>query len=733
MIGRVALALAVAVAWMGAARATVWPGAMEVEGGGLRARPEGERADAIARFVARYGAAASGPWLRPLMDGGPPQARLLAARILVRAGDPVGRQRALTWLTDPSSTPGDRTMGLDALSFESVRGDAAPEVRAAFEQAARDPDAQTRAQALDALGRIDAGVPGRASASLPVMLGCLDDLDREVRVRAVRLVARAANLDPAAAAPSAPLLLERLDDADRLVRVTALGALGALRDPRVVPALLRVAAADPPDLQVPAVDAMGWPGAAAAVPFLTALLQRRPADEAARHAARALGGIASPAAVAALVAALRLPAVADEAGRALVDAGPAAVEPLLRPLEGPDLATAARAIGLLAAIGDPRAVGPLARAVRLRGGTGPLVLVAVAALGHLHHAEALAALAEATGSAEPEVRRAALEALAALDDNHTLGLADQGLADTDPGVRAAAARLAARLGSPEQSATALADRLTDDAAEVRLAAARALRAWRPAAARHDLLIRALSAAVSRPSKARDEDEIQALGDVLEALAAPDDAGPVDAAFRSGAPTRVIAPALRAAHARDPITDRAIVRRLLNELAGDPAGALAAADALAAARLTDQDGVPMARAARDGEPALRARLCGAVSRLSDGSGWLAAWMAPTQPPEVRAAAAWAARAHPELAEVLRGLAGASEAPVAANARAALAWSRQPASGPSIGARLVDTDGTPLAARWTTVRAGGVSVAARSDGSGGIRVDGLPPGPVALEAR
>ncbi len=655
MIGRAALALAVAAAWLGAARATVWPGAIEVEGRALAAGPEGERADAVARFVTRYGTAAAAPWLRPLMSDGAPQVRLLVARFLVRAGDAVARQQALAWLTGQSSSSADRTLGLDALSFEAVRGDGTPEVRAAFEQAARDPDAQTRAHALDALGRLDAAGPGRASASLAVILGCLDDLDREVRVRAVRLVARAASLHPAAAAQAAPLLLERLDDADRLVRVTALGALGALRDPRVVPALLRVAAADPPDLQVAAVDAMGWPGAAAAVPFLAKLLLRRPADEAARHAARALGGIANPAAVAALVGALRAPPVPDEIGRALVDAGAAAVGPLLRELDGQDVATAARAIVVLGEIGDPRAVAPLARAVRHHGGTGPLVLVAAAALGHLHNPESLAALAQATGAAEPEVRRVALAALVTLGDSGAAGLAEQGLADADPAVRAAAARLASRLGGESHAAAALADWLGDEAGEVRLAAAQALRAFPvPAEARRAVLARAVAAASSRPASAGSDEEVGAIADALEALATPDDASRLDAAFRAGVPTRILGPALRAAHARAPITDRALVRRLLDELAGQPPAALAAADALGAARLSDDDAVSLAQAARDGEPALRARLCAAVTNLSDAAGWLAAWMAPAQPLEVRAAAAWAARAHPELADVLRGL-------------------------------------------------------------------------------
>ena len=61
MIGRAALALAVATGWTGAAHATVWPGAIEVEGRALAAGPEGERADAVARFVARYGTAGRRP------------------------------------------------------------------------------------------------------------------------------------------------------------------------------------------------------------------------------------------------------------------------------------------------------------------------------------------------------------------------------------------------------------------------------------------------------------------------------------------------------------------------------------------------------------------------------------------------------------------------------------------------------------------------------------------------
>ncbi|HVY41024.1 MAG TPA: HEAT repeat domain-containing protein, partial [Polyangia bacterium] len=404
-------------------------------------------------------------------------------------------------------------------------------------------------------------------------------------------------------------------------------------------------------------------------------------------------------------------------------------------LDGADLGAAARAATLLGEIGDARAVAPRARAGRRGGGPGPLVRVGVAALSHLHHPETLAALAEVTGSPDPEARRAAFEALVTLGDGQAAGLAEQGLVDADAAVRAAAARLASRLGPGERTADALVERLGDDAGEVRLAAAQALRAFPAPAApvRRELLARALAALLARPALPRADEEMEAVADALEALAAPDDANRLDAALRAGAPTRLLAPALRAAHARDPIADANLVRRLLDELTGETARALAAADALAAARLSDDDAVSLARAARDGEPVLRARLCAVVSRLSDGAGWLAAWMAPGQPAEVRAAAAWAARGHPELTETLRRLAGdgAAEGPVAANAAAALAWSKPSSPAQSVGARLLDTGGRPAAGRWAVVRGGGVSVAIRSDAAGGLRVDGLRGGAVTIE--
>jgi HEAT repeat protein len=691
----------------------VWPGTIEADGRALASVPDPERPDAIARMVDQFGVAAAAPWLRPLLAGGPPTTRLYVARLLVRSGDAAARALVLGWLTSPHALPNERALAVDALSWSN----AAEDLRGTFEQAARDRDALTRTEALDALAALDPPGAARVSPSLPVFLGALDDTDRDVRMRAVHLVARAAAIDPSGSARAAPLLLERLDDTDRQVRVTALGALARLRDPRTVTALVRVAGGDPPDLQAAAIDALGWPGNDAAVAGLQGLLQRRPADEPARHAARALGTIATPAAVRALIDALRIPPVPDEVERALAAAGPAAIEPLARELAAPNVVLAARAIGLLGRSGDARALAPLARAARQHGGSGPLALAAIESIARLDAADAVPVLAQAVEAAEPEIRRAALAGLAAMGDPRAVAVLERGLADADPTVRAAAADLAASLAPGRAAATDLGraaprivDLLADPASEVRQAAARALLAFAaqppgdgdgPAG----IVDRALAASSRSAALVRDPQEREALGDALGALARDGDAPRLDAAFLAVPDALVFGEALAAAHARAPLGNRQVIDRLLDQLvdaAGGEPTAAAAADALAVARLSEDDAAKLARAAAVAEPAVRARLCAAVAALPDGAAWLAAWMTASQPLEVRTAAAWAARRRPDA----------------------------PGDGPII-LRLVDTAGTPIAGRWIRLGRPDLSVLVRSDGSGRIRIDGLP-GPATILA-
>src|SRR5579871_5790097 len=431
-------------------RPEAWPGALEADGRALAALPEGDRPAAIEELVGRYGVKAAAPYLAPLLADPEPEVRVYVGRLLVRAGDARAADAALAWLTAPGRPAVDRTFGLDLLS----RGPAlASPARRAIEQAIRDRDAGVRMRALETLGRQE------VAPSLPVVLGALADDSREVRLQAVLLTASAARENPAAATLATLPLIERLGDPDRLIQIAAIRALGALRDPRPLQALVRIATTPQPiELRTAATDALGAPAMAAAAPALAGLARRAPADELARHAALALGAIATPPALSALAGLLRAPPVLDEVKIALRQAGPAAVDPLSAEVARGTPASAALAAGLLGEIGDRRATAALAAAVDGPHQGTAAVLVAIDALARLADPAALPALARAAAAPYPDVRRAAFAALAALGDGRASGVVDTGLADGAPEVRAAAAALAGAIGARGATA-ALADRL----------------------------------------------------------------------------------------------------------------------------------------------------------------------------------------------------------------------------------------------------------------------------------
>ncbi|HVZ87975.1 MAG TPA: HEAT repeat domain-containing protein, partial [Polyangia bacterium] len=269
-----------------------WPGAMAVDGRALGDPDRPARPAAVVRFVERYGLPAAAAAVGPLLDDRDSGVRFVAARLLVRAGDAAAIATATRWITEPGRPAGDRAAGLEALARAPAF---TPPIRAAFEQAIRDRDPAIRVQALAALGRQDA-VP-----SLPAIIRALDDDARDVRLGAAVLIGGVARVDPAAAARAALPLLERLDDPDHAVRLAALRALGSLHDPRTVPALLRLAGDEPNVIGAAAADALGSPAMAAATADLAALARAAPVDETARQALLALGEIATPPAVAALI------------------------------------------------------------------------------------------------------------------------------------------------------------------------------------------------------------------------------------------------------------------------------------------------------------------------------------------------------------------------------------------------------------------------------------------------
>jgi HEAT repeat protein len=746
------------------ARPISWPGALEVDGRAVadleEARPrwadspadaprvpadahrssadaqpaptDAQRLTAIDRLVARYGVDGATPFLLPMLADREPTVRLYVGRLLARAGAPAATTAAIGWIKTPTVPIVDRAFGLDVLGQAATL---APAARAIVEQAVRDPEATIRAQALEALERHPIG------PSLRVVLGALDDDNREVRLAAVRLAAAAG--DPLAALP----LLGRLEDVDRQIRLQATEALGRLADLRAVPALLRLTGEGTADLRTAAIDALGALGAlgeigtTAAVPVLAALA-RRGVDDLARHAMVALGEIGTPSAIAALIAALRVTPAVEEAALGLRHAGPAAVAALVGEVERGAAGSAARAAALLGEIGDRRATGPICRAFERDGEGGPLGLAALAALARLADPDSVPTLTRAAESPDPEIRLGAFAASLAIADPRSVAVVEGGLLDPDARVRALAARLAASVGA-RAAAPALAARIADPDAAVRRAAARGLAqigngvgnrvgdGVGPGDASRGLITPVLAALAQPDAPSRDDDELEAIGDALEALAGPADVASLGRAFATarGDNRAPIARGLAAASAGRSISDRTIIDQLLAAVADGGLAALAAADTLAAARVPSGAVAALARAFADAERAVRARLCPAIASTPDGGAWLATLiLSSDQAPEVRAAAAWAARGGTEARAALESATHDVDAAVAANARAALSAGAARTGTGWTAVRLRATDDLPLVGRWVTMANGqGPAVEAMTDSFGVARVSGLPPTP------
>jgi HEAT repeat protein len=700
-----------------------WPGALEADGQALLdssapqlSEPDARRLAAIDRLVADHPPAAATPFLIRLLADRDPVVRLYAARRLARAGTPEASAVATTWIATPTVREVDRAFGLYVLQDAATLSSMA---RATVEQAVRDSEPSVRQSALEVLAAHPLG------PSLQTLLAALDDDNREVRLRAVQLAGGSG--DPRAAPP----LLERLDDVDRQVRLQAIAALASLHDLRAVPAFLRLTGEGTLEQRIAAVDALGTLAAIAAAPALIALARRT--DEIGRHALLALGGIATPAAVGRLVAVLRTPPVPEEAPVGLREAGAAAVPALIAELRGGTPSSSTLAAKLLGELGDRTATLPLVAALENDATGGPMAQAALEALIRLADPAAVPALVRAAESPTVEIRRAAFAALAAGADPRGEAVLEAGLADPDGQVRVLAARLAEAIDA-QAAAPALAARLSDADPTVRAAAATALA--RVADRAHHPLAAILSALTRPEAPAPTDREVADLGAALEAVATPADAEPLARALMAarGATRGAIAQGLAAAHAGAPLTERATIDALIAAVAEGGAAALAAADALATARLGGGAIPSLARAFADTEPMVRARLCPALAATPDGDLWLAAVLAdPHQPADVRAAAAWAAhglaRARPALAAAAQDDGG--DDAVAANARAALTFAARSAAA-FVGARVRGPDGEPAIGRWVSIGVvGGPSVRARTDSVGVVRVVGLPDGAPVLQ--
>ena len=733
-----------------------WPGAAAVDAADLEALDRGQRLRAVERLAERPTADLR-PLLAPLLADSDAAVRAAAARVLLRAGAPEATAAALRWVTAPS--PVDRPVGLAILREAATLP---PEGRAAVNRCLRDADVAVRLAAIDVLSRHG------PAASFSALAIALDDEQREVRLRAIRL------LEEAHDRRAVTLLLSKLADSDRQVNLDAIHALGTLGDPGAAPALYRTVQTGPDDMRLAAVDALAALGLPAAVSFLAPLANRRPTDEAGRHALLALGQIATPPAVALLIERLRQPPISDDVKEALRRAGAVAVTPLLTEVDaagrGASVATVTAAVTILAGINDRRATPALASLVDRRH---PAAVEALKALAALKDPSALVVLVRAAADPDPDVRRLSFEALIAVGDAGGAVALDGGLSDSASDVRRAALRLAARILARGAAAGVLASVGAEDG-DVRreaLVTLAALAVAPPGA------MAALLGVGQRLDRARDGAstiaEGQALGDAMEKVATEADRQALASAIvksTGAAQGALLRGLIAAATSGGPPAPNLVPSEHLLALIGR-GGVLAetAADALTAlAPLPSDDGgssdEPDARDAREAgliaafdgaDPPVRARLAAALARGQTNAARArlrAALSDDGETDDVRAAVAWAAAGlvnDRALDAALKHLAADTTAgPIAANARAALAASTSAASATPAGRARAGSE-RPPARRWTAVRLlapagqgplprqwlvlradGGEPVWAMTGADGEVRVWGLPPGPVTV---
>jgi HEAT repeat protein len=368
--------------------------------------------------------------------------RMAAVEQVASAADPAPLLAPLVSALSAGETIGARDAAGNALER---LGDAAVEPLVVA-LSALDPD--LRLAAATVLGAIG------DRRAVPALAARLADGDANVRAAAAEALGRAG-------APAAiPALLAALDSDDGTLRLAALGALGALRTcpdvARLVPLL-----ADG-TLRRSVYRLLGVSGDPAALPLLAGGMSER--TRGAREAA--LSGIGqqrarrpreelAPLEAAARAAAERDTGLADACAAAL-----ASEEPFV----------AVGAVTVLGAIAEPRHVSPLLRLAeddRLR----PLVDDAIARLRPGR--ELKAALADAIEAQGPFGRSAALSALARMGSPAALESVIRDASDPDAVVQGEAIAALGRLGAARAVAP-LAGLLGDDVPAVSARAASAL-------------------------------------------------------------------------------------------------------------------------------------------------------------------------------------------------------------------------------------------------------------------
>ena len=339
-----------------------------------------------------------------------------------------------------------------------------PETAPALMDLSRDPREAVRRAALKALGEIEAeGVP-------ELLRAALHDESSLVREQAVLSLGKLRDAD------AAPDLLPLLDDPDPRMRFAALRALGQVRHPAAVPRVLPFLADRRKELRFAAVEALGSMRDVSAVrPLMDVLVD--PDRNLRRATAESLGSIGDPQAVPPLAVALEDEhwsvrcAAAAALGRLR---SPKATPALLLRLQDEDATVRRAAVMALGELGDPRAASQLTLALQ----DPALQASALEALRRLG-AAALPDVERGFAAAGAEARRLMVDLVGRLEDRRARKLLMAALADDEAAVRADAALALGDGGFLDAMRPLMDLKATDPSAEVRQAAALALKKLAP--------------------------------------------------------------------------------------------------------------------------------------------------------------------------------------------------------------------------------------------------------------
>ncbi len=622
------------------ASAFVWPNTIERVQRQLGSHDVGARRQAAAR-LAELPASVAKKMVPRALDDPDAEVRLSAAEVAMQLRLPGIGRRVVSWLNDP-----ERRIRLAAAQV--LRQSPVPRAVAPLGRVLGDPDPGVREEAARALGA------SRSKDAVMPLLGHLDDTTPKVRRAVIRALARLG--DRQAVVP----LIGKIQDSRAQVRESVARALGELGDPRASSALVLALRDNEESVRIAALVALGRLHDKQATLAIISLLDDDPRAPVRAAALGALAHIPSPEGLEALVAALGADdpdSSTSPVRSALAEVGDRAVPRLLSCLVGQPSSRLADGCALaLGEIGSKRAVKAIEGALR-RGVVRPRA--ALRALAKLDDPASLPTVLEHLGDADPFVRRAAIDAAAALLDPHKPdGRAVEPIAKaldaarSSKAERAALARLLGRTGSP-----------------------RAVKVLAPIA------------------KDADDDELRAAA--IQALGMLGPAGqdaPLLDALDADDPGIRLAAAVALERSASGASARVLLDRLERSAAQDRA-AIAIALGGALARSKDpHDGERAERFMRSSRGGERDAMIQALGRIpgARGSQRLAALAKQAADIADRAKLAEALASHPEAADTLRQLAGDVDSSVRANAVWALGAVGGAADLPALTHALADRD-------------------------------------------